>query len=71
MSSPFLPKLLDGKEATFLRLEGSDQFVVEVEGEERMVSRDEWRSLPDQTPTKRDRVYHLDHHRGKHRRTAS
>jgi hypothetical protein len=41
-----LAKLLEGQPASFVRHEG-DSFIVSVNGQERMVSRDVWRSLPE------------------------
>ena len=41
-----LAKLLEGQPASFVRLEG-DSFIVSVNGHERLVSRDVWRSLPE------------------------
>jgi hypothetical protein len=44
-----LPKLLDGYPAAFERSEGLNDFVVRVNGAHRTISREEWRSLLDQT----------------------
>ena len=44
-----LPKLLDGYPATFERSEGLNDFVVRVNGADRTISREAWRSLLDQT----------------------
>jgi len=44
-----LPKLLDGHPATFERSEGLNDFVVRVNGVDRTISREAWRSLLDQT----------------------
>jgi hypothetical protein len=39
-------KMLDGRPATFLRFDGPDRYVVEIDGEDRTITRDEWRGLP-------------------------
>jgi hypothetical protein len=39
-------KTLDGRPATFLRFDGPDRYVVEIDGEGRTITRDEWRGLP-------------------------
>ena len=59
-----LAKLLDGQLACFVRAEG-ELFVVSVSGEERTVSREVWRLLPEQQAGQQDRVHHL--HRQCHR----
>jgi hypothetical protein len=41
-----LAKLLDGQPASFVRLE-CNCFIVSVNGQERLVSRDVWRTLPE------------------------
>jgi len=41
-----LAKILDGRPASFVRMQG-DGFVVSVDGRERMISRALWRRLPD------------------------
>ena len=46
MAAILLAKLLEGQAASFVRLEG-DTFIVTVNGQERSVSRDVWRSLPE------------------------
>ena len=46
MSDLFVTKQLDGNSATFLRFAGPDNFVIEVNGGERTVSREFWRLLP-------------------------
>jgi hypothetical protein len=46
MSDLFVTKQLDGNSATFLRFAGPDNFVIEVNGAERTVSREFWRLLP-------------------------
>jgi len=58
-----LAKLLDGHLASFVRSEG-DFFIVSVNGQERTISRDAWRLLPEQETGAQDRVHHLHHHRG-------
>jgi hypothetical protein len=57
-----LAKLLDGRLAFFVRSEG-ELFVVSVDGEERTVSREIWRMLPEQPAQEKDRVHHLHHPR--------
>jgi len=46
MAEVLLTKLLEGNPASFVRLEG-DAFIVSVDGQERLVSREVWRSLPE------------------------
>jgi hypothetical protein len=58
----FLAKDLNGRPATFVRFEGPDRFIIEVDGAERTISRDEWRSLPERSPTEQDRLDHQDYH---------
>jgi hypothetical protein len=58
MSHLFLAKMLDGHAATFVRFEGADKFVIEVNGAERTISRDIWRLLPDSGPSERDRLHY-------------
>ena len=36
-------KMLDGRPATFLRFNGPDRYVVLIDGEERTITRAEWR----------------------------
>jgi hypothetical protein len=43
-------KTLDGRRATFLRFEGPDKYVVDIEGVERTITRDEWRRLQPHQP---------------------
>ena len=50
-----LPKLLDGYPATFERSEGLNDFVVRVNGADRTISREAWRSLLDLTRSAVDR----------------
>jgi hypothetical protein len=38
-------KMLDGRPATFLRFNGPDRYVVLIDGEERTITRAEWRGL--------------------------
>jgi len=61
-----LAKLLDGQPACFVRSEG-ELFVVSVSGQERTISRDAWRLLPEQPAQERDRVPRLGHHQVPHR----
>jgi hypothetical protein len=42
----FATKQVDGYAATFLRFAGPDNFVIEVNGAERTVAREFWRTLP-------------------------
>jgi len=61
-----LGKLLEGHRASFVRSEG-EFFVVNVSGQERTISRDAWRSLPEQQVAEQqvgaeDRGEHLDDH---------
>jgi hypothetical protein len=46
MSDLLVTKQLDGYAATFLRFEGADKFVIEVNGAERTVKREFWAALP-------------------------
>ena len=46
MAGILLAKLLEGQPALFVRLEG-EAFIVSVNGQERAVSRDVWRLLPE------------------------
>jgi hypothetical protein len=55
-----LAKLLEGHPASFVRLEG-DAFIVSVNGQERSVSRDVWRSLSELEGQRQGRLHHLDH----------
>jgi hypothetical protein len=64
-----LGKVLDGDLASFVRSEG-ELFIVSVKGQERAVSREAWRSRPEQQIREKDRVHHLHHHR-RHRGEAS
>jgi hypothetical protein len=57
-----LNKLLDGHFASFVRSEG-ELFIVSMNGQERTISRDAWRLLPEQQAGAKDRVHHLHHHR--------
>jgi hypothetical protein len=58
-----LSKLLDGHLACFVRSEG-ELFIVRVNGQERTISRDAWRLLPEQQVQTRDRVHHINHRSG-------
>jgi hypothetical protein len=51
-----LKKLLDGDLASFVRSEG-DLFIVAINDQERAVSRDTWRSLPEQQVQESDRTH--------------
>ena len=62
-----LAKLLDGQLASFVRSEG-ELFIVRVNGEERAISREDWRLLPEQEVQEKDRVHYLDQHHGSRRR---
>jgi len=58
VSDLFLAKDLNGYPATFVGFEGPDRFIIEVDGVERAISREEWRSLTDRPPAghgRRDR----------------
>jgi hypothetical protein len=46
MSDLTVTKQLDEHAATFLRFAGPDNFVIEVNGAERIISREFWRALP-------------------------
>jgi hypothetical protein len=46
MSDPLAPKQIDGNRAQFLRFAGPDHFVIEVNGSERTVTQEMWRTLP-------------------------
>jgi hypothetical protein len=52
MSDLFVIKQLDGYTAKFIRFAGPDHFVIEVNGAERTVTRDFWRSIPNLDPSK-------------------
>jgi hypothetical protein len=43
-------KTLDGRPATFLRFDGPDKYIVDIDGEGRTITRDEWRRLPPHQP---------------------
>jgi hypothetical protein len=43
-------KALNGRPATFLRFDGPDRYVVDVDGDERTIARDEWRQLANPQP---------------------
>ena len=60
-----LAKLLDGQPACFVRSEG-EFFVVSVNGQERTISRDAWRLLPEQPAQQRDGVRDLGHDQAPH-----
>ena len=65
MAGILLAKVLEGRLAFFVRSEG-EVFIVSVDGEEREVSREVWKMLPEQEVQEKDRVYHF-HHRPKRR----
>jgi hypothetical protein len=44
-------KTLDGRPTTFLRFDGSDKYVVDIDGEGHTITRDEWRRLPLDKPS--------------------
>jgi hypothetical protein len=46
MSDLFAIKQVDGYKAIFIRFAGPDNFVIEVNGAERTVTREFWRALP-------------------------
>jgi hypothetical protein len=46
MSDLLVTKQMDGYAATFLRFASPDHFVIEVNGAERTVTREFWRTLP-------------------------
>jgi hypothetical protein len=46
MSDLFETKQVDGYIAKFIRFAGSENFVIEVNGAERTVTREFWRALP-------------------------
>jgi hypothetical protein len=46
MSHLFLIKELDGYAVTFLRFAGPERFIVQVNGVERTISREDWAALP-------------------------
>jgi hypothetical protein len=47
MSDLLAPKQMDGYRARFLRFAGPDHFVIEVNGSERTLTQEMWRTLPD------------------------
>ncbi len=59
----FLAKQLDGYAATFLRFTGADNLVIEVNGEERTVTREFWSSLAEIKTDERSAGRHSEHHR--------
>ena len=63
LAGVLLGKVLDGRLASFVRADG-ELFVISVDGQEKTVSRDLWRGLPEQkVAADRDCVHHLGHHR--------
>ncbi|MEH2561928.1 hypothetical protein [Bradyrhizobium sp. AZCC 2289] len=63
MSHLFLAKQLDGYAATFVRFTGANNFVVEVNGKERTVTREFWCSLSEMKADERSAGHHFLHHR--------
>lgn len=59
MSIVLKPKILDGKLCFFARAEG-DAFVVTVEGQERLITRDSWNALRDAEVEGGDDLHQLD-----------
>jgi hypothetical protein len=57
VAAVLLNKFLDGRSTSFARCGGS--FVVSVNGQERTVSRDLWRSLPELEAAERDPAHHV------------
>jgi hypothetical protein len=57
MSDLCVIKQLDGYAAMFLRFAGPDNFVIEVNGAERTVSREFWRALPHRDASKVERTF--------------
>ena len=51
MSDLFAIKQLDGHKTIFLRFAGPGHFVIEVNGAERIVTREFWEGLPLRCPT--------------------
>jgi hypothetical protein len=54
MSHLFLAKILNGHPANFVRFEGPDSFIVEVNGVEQAISRDHWGRLPESRENDQD-----------------
>jgi hypothetical protein len=52
MSDLFATKQVDGYPAKFIRFAGPENFVIEVNGAERIVTREIWRNLPHLDATK-------------------
>jgi hypothetical protein len=52
MSDLFVIKQLDGYTAKFIRFAGPENFVIEVNGVERTVTREFWRGIPNLDPSK-------------------
>jgi hypothetical protein len=44
-------KTLDGRLVTFLRFDGPDKYVVDIDGEGHTITRDEWQRLPLHQPS--------------------
>jgi hypothetical protein len=60
MAGIFSAKLWNGQVASFVRSDG-ELLIVSVAGQERTISRDMWRQLPEQ----HDRVQHREHGHGR------
>ena len=52
MADLFAIKQVDGYPAKFIRFAGPDNFVIEVNGAERTVTREYWRGIPNLDPGK-------------------
>ena len=52
MSDLGVTKHMDGSAAKFLRFAGPDNLIIEVNGTERTVTREFWRSIPNLDPSK-------------------
>ena len=61
MAGILLAKLWRGRPASFVRSDG-ELFIVSVDGEERTISREVWRLLPEQEFGKQDRIPPRHHH---------
>ena len=58
MAPVLLNRLVDGRPASFARSDGGS-FFVSMNGHERAVSRDLWRSLPELEAAERDLAHHV------------
>jgi hypothetical protein len=52
MSDLFATKQVDGYPAKFIRFAGPEVFIIEVNGAERIVTREFWRGIPNLDPSK-------------------